>query len=135
MTRYLLDTNIISDLVRHPRGHVAERLKEVGAEHVCTSIIVAAELKFGAFNKRSPKLFSQLHRVIDALNVLPVESPADIRYAALRASLENYGRPIGANALLIAAHAYALGCTVVTDNLREFRLVNEIVSVNWLDPR
>jgi tRNA(fMet)-specific endonuclease VapC len=135
VTGYLLDTNIISDLVRHPRGRVAARITEVGEENVCTSIIVAAELTFGALKKRSPKLMSQVGAVLKALNVLPFEPSVDFCYAELRVSLENYGRLIGANDLLIAAHAYALGCTVVTDNLREFRLVNEVVTVNWLDPQ
>ena len=42
---FLLDTNILSDLVRRPRGRIADRIAEVGEQHVCTSIIVAAELR------------------------------------------------------------------------------------------
>jgi tRNA(fMet)-specific endonuclease VapC len=135
VTRYLLDTNIVSDLIRHPRGRVAARIADVGEEHICTSVIVSSELKFGAIKKSSPKLIERLSGVLEKLEILPFESPADYCYAVLRDGLERYGRPIGANDLLIAAHAYALGCTVVTDNLREFRLVDEIVTVNWLDPR
>lgn len=49
--RYLLDTNIISDLVRNPQGKVAQHIRRVGEAHVCTSIIVAAELRYGATKK------------------------------------------------------------------------------------
>jgi tRNA(fMet)-specific endonuclease VapC len=55
--RYLLDTNIVSDLVRNPQGKVARQVRKVGEKHVCTSIIVAAELRYGANKKRSPRLF------------------------------------------------------------------------------
>ena len=54
--RFLLDTNILSDLVRHPRGKISDHIAEVGEEHVCTSIIVAAELRFGAIRKNSSRL-------------------------------------------------------------------------------
>ena len=47
MTRYLLDTNIISDLIKNPKGRVAKRIARVGESNVCTSIIVAAELRYG----------------------------------------------------------------------------------------
>ena len=51
--RFLLDTNIVSDLVRHPRGRIFDRIFEVGEEDVCTSIVVAAELRYGATKKNS----------------------------------------------------------------------------------
>ena len=135
MTHYLLDTNIISDLVRHPRGRVAERIAEVGPQNVCTSIIVAAELKFGALKKRSAKLARQLQDICDAIDVLPFDHAAANSYAIVRWQLEATGRPIGANDLLIAAHALAADCTLVTNNMREFRRIERILVENWLDPR
>ena len=54
--RYLLDTNIVSDLVRNPQGRVTQRIREVGEAQACTSIIVAAELRYGATKKASPRL-------------------------------------------------------------------------------
>jgi len=134
VTRYLLDTNIISDLVRHPRGRAAERLAAVGVERACTSIVVAAEVRYGALKKPSPKLATQVEAVLDALEVLPFEPPADLAYARLRSTLEAAGRPIGANDLLIAAHAIAAGCTLVTDNMREFGRITQLGVENWLDP-
>ena len=62
--RYLLDTNIVSDLVRNPQGKVARHVRAVGEKHVCTSIIVAAELRYGADKKGSQRLSSQLDAVL-----------------------------------------------------------------------
>lgn len=129
--RYLLDTNVVSDLVRNPQGKVAQHIRKVGEALVCTSIIVAAELRYGAAKKGSPRLSAQLEAVLGALEVLPFERPADAAYGLLRAQLEQAGRPIGANDLLIAAHALALGFTVVTDNEKEFARANLVVK-NWL---
>ena len=78
--RYLLDTNVVSDLVRNPQGRVAERIRRVGEAQVCTSIIVAAELRYGAAKKGSSRLTSQLDAVLAALEVLPFEVPADTQY-------------------------------------------------------
>ena len=58
--RYLLDTNIVSDLVRRPQGRIAQHIREVGEAQVCTSVIVAAELRYGAAKKGSQRLTGQL---------------------------------------------------------------------------
>src|SRR2546423_1435958 len=118
--RFLLDTNIVSDLVRNPQGRIARRIAEIGEEQVCTSVIVAAELCYGAAKRAPSRLTAQLQAVLGALEVLPFEQPADAVYGELRARLERTGRPIGANDLLIAAQALALRHAVVTDNKREF---------------
>ena len=130
--RYLLDTNIVSDLVRNPQGKVAQHISKVGEARVCTSTIVAAELRYGAPKKASPRLSAQLEAVLGALEILPLEVPADAMYGTLRARLELAGTPIGGNDLLIAAQALALGYTVVTDNDKEFARVRELRCENWL---
>ena len=130
--RYLLDTNIVSDLVRNPQGLVAQKICKVGEHRVCTSIIVASELRYGAVKKQSPRLTTQLHAILSALEVMPFESPADAAYGTLRARLEKAGRPIGGNDLLIAAQALALGYTIVSDNEREFARIPGLAHENWL---
>jgi tRNA(fMet)-specific endonuclease VapC len=130
--RCLLDTNIVSDLVRAPRGRVAQRIAEVGEAEVCTSIIVAAELRYGATKRGSERLTRQLQAVLGALEVLPFEAPADQTYGSIRARLEQAGQPIGGNDLLIAAQALTLGCTLVTDNEREFGRIPSLSVENWL---
>lgn len=135
--RFLLDTNIVSDLVRHPHGRAARRIAEVGEADICTSIIVAAELRYAAARKASQRLMEQLESVLRVIEVLPFESPADVVYGALRARLEEIGQPIGlvyikANDLLVAAHALTLRCTLVTDNEREFSAIKALPVENWL---
>jgi tRNA(fMet)-specific endonuclease VapC len=133
--RYLLDTNIVSDLIRHPQGRIFEHIREIGETQVCTSIIVAAELRYGAAKKGSPRLATQLEAVLGALQILPFEAPADTAYGLIRTRLEQIGRPIGGNDLLIAAQAFALGYTIVTDNDGEFAGVDGLLRENWLKPQ
>jgi tRNA(fMet)-specific endonuclease VapC len=130
--RFLLDTNIVSDIVRNPQGRVAKHIRKVGEARVCTSIIVAAELRYGATKKGSPTLVTQLEAVLGALDVLPFEAPADAAYGLVRTRLERAGRLIGGNDLLIAAQAVALGCTIVTDNETEFARIDGLPRQNWL---
>lgn len=130
--RYLLDTNVFSDLVRNPQGRVAGHIRRVGEAQVCTSIIVSAELRFGATKKASARLASRLEAVLGTLDVLPYEAPADTAYGLLRARLEQAGRSIGNNDLLIAAQVLALGHTLVTDNEREFARIDDLPRENWL---
>jgi tRNA(fMet)-specific endonuclease VapC len=130
--RYLLDTNAVSDLVRQPQGKVARHIRKVGEAQICTSIIVAAELRYGAARKRSPRLSAQLEAVLGALEVLPFETPADAAYGLLRTRLEQAGTPIGANDMLIAAQTIALGYTIITDNEKEFAQVEGLPRENWL---
>ncbi len=132
---YLLDTNIVSDLVRNPRGRSAGRLRELGEDSVFTSVVVAAELRYGAAKKGSPRLSAQLEMVLGALKILPLEAPADVVYGGIRADLERKGQMIGGNDLLIGAHAITAGATLVTDNEREFSRIEDLVVENWLKPR
>ena len=129
---YLLDTNIVSDLVRNPRGRVTRHIRDIGEQQVCTSIIVAAELRYGAAKRGSPRLTAQLEAILGALNVLPFAAPADAVYGGLRSRLEQAGCPLGGNDMLIAAHALALGHVVVTDNECEFGWIDHLACENWL---
>ena len=129
---FLLDTNILSDLVRHPHGPISDRIKEVKERNICTSIVVAAELRYGAAKKASSRPTMQLEAVLHAIDVLAFEQPADAVYAEIRTLLERAGQTIGANDLLIAAHALALGHSVVTDNERKFSRVQDLRVENWL---
>ena len=130
--RYLLDTNIVSNLVRNPQGRVADRLKVVGEQNICTSIIVAAELRYGTTKKASPRLTAQVEAVLGVIDTLPFDSPADEIYGSIRTQLELVGTPIGGDDLLIAAQALALDHTLVTDNDQEFSRVEGLRVENWL---
>ncbi|WP_377290911.1 type II toxin-antitoxin system VapC family toxin [Rhizobium sp. SG2393] len=130
--RYLLDTNAMSEMVRGPGNRIAAVIERVGAEAVFTSILVVCELKFGAAKKRSEKLSSNLERVLATIVVEEFGPPADLAYADLRVALERAGTPIGRMDMLIAAHALALGATVVTANEREFSRVPGLKVENWM---
>ncbi|MGH6959192.1 MAG: type II toxin-antitoxin system VapC family toxin [Dongiaceae bacterium] len=132
MPRYLLDANAVSDLINDPHGRVAGAIERIGESSICTSIIVAAELHFGGVKKTSRRLMTQIETALAHLDIQPFAVPADRVYGDLRADLERKGRPIGPNDLLIAAHVLALGCTLVTDNEREFSRVKALQVENWL---
>jgi tRNA(fMet)-specific endonuclease VapC len=132
--RYLLDTNILSDNIRNPRGRAARRARQVGNAQICTSIIVAAELRYGVAKTGSRRLSTRVAETLDGLEVLPLKPPVDEVYAQLRVLLERDGRLVGPNDLLIAAQALSLGLVVVTDNEREFSRVPGLTVENWLRP-
>jgi tRNA(fMet)-specific endonuclease VapC len=132
MPLYMLDTNIVSDLVKNPQGKVAAKIAEIGETAVAISIVVACELRFGAAKRGSLRLSAQVDAILEAMTVLPIQSPADNYYAQVRAALEQKGHIIGANDLLIAAHALSLGCVLVTGNVGEFERVAGLVVENWL---
>ncbi|MGH8490111.1 MAG: type II toxin-antitoxin system VapC family toxin [Gammaproteobacteria bacterium] len=130
--RYMLDTNVVSDIARHPNGLAAQRLIEVGAEYAGISIVVACEIRFGLAKSGTHRLVHRLIQVLAQCETLSLEPPVDEHYADIRNRLERTGRSIGPNDLLIAAHARALGLTLVTDNIREFSRVPSLSVENWL---
>ena len=131
MSGYLLDTNILSDLIRHPDGLVARRVEQVGQKEIFTSIIVAAELRYGCAKKGSAKLLERVQGLLETIPVLSLDMPTDAQYGLIRAELEAAGQPIGMNDLLIASHALALGLTLVTDKTSEFSRVRGLKVENW----
>ena len=129
---YLLDTSIVSHLVRQPHGPVATRIAQVGELHVCTSVIVACELRYGAAKRGSRKLTRQIEAILGAMTIRPLESDVETIYASIRVALEKRGTPIGAHDMLIAAHARAIDAVCVTDNVSEFKRVPALKIANWL---
>lgn len=132
MTRYMLDTNILSDLIKNPQGKAARRIASVGEDNICTSIIVAAELRYGCAKSGSMRLLKAVEDVLGEIAVLPFDVPADAEYGGIRQALEAAGTPIGSNNFLIAAHACATGSTIVTANTDEFERIRGLNVENWL---
>jgi tRNA(fMet)-specific endonuclease VapC len=128
----MLDTNIISDLIRNPQGKAAKRIAKVGEDNICTSIVVAAELRYGCAKSGSKRLLDAVEDLLGEIDVLPFDVPADAEYGAIRAALEAAGTPIGGNDLLIAAHARTVGTTIVTANTAEFKRIRGLKVENWL---
>ncbi len=136
---WLLDTNIISGLMREPTGSIAVRLaqnlQQIEGAQIGTSVIVDCELRFGLAKNSSDKLLEAYRVTMAAIKLFNFESAAVQRYANLRHYLEEQGTPIGPNDMLIAAHALALNCTLVTANEDEFRRVPGLRVENWTKTR
>ena len=134
-TRHLLDTNILSDLLKNPQGKVAQKISYLPSEErdlLATSIIVTAELRYGVARSSSSILAVRVDQLLDAIEILPLEPKADDHYGRIRSQLERAGAVIGGNDLLIAAHALAINAVLVTDNVREFKRVKGLRVENWL---
>lgn len=127
---FLLDTNILSDVIKHPARPAAKRITQVGPAACGTSIIVACELRYAAAKKAAPRLAEKADALLDQLAVLPLDNTTDRHYATLRCELERRGQTIGTNNQRIAAHA--LDLTLVTHNTDEFSRVPNLRVENWL---
>ena len=130
----MLDTNIVSDLVRNPQGPVMRHIVRVGSEAVCVSIITAAELRYGCARKGSAKLLASIEAILGSIQVRGFDIPADVAYGGIRAELEAAGKPIGPNDLLIAGHASSVGAVLITANTGGFSRVRGLQVENWLSP-
>jgi tRNA(fMet)-specific endonuclease VapC len=131
--RYLLDTHILSHLIKNPSGLVFNRLESILPSTACTSIVVSAEIRFGLCKGASEKLKIQAEKVLEVLDILPLEKPVDEYYGKIRALLNQMGKPIGGNDWFIAAHALALNLILVSANVREFSRVPSLRVENWLE--
>ena len=130
MTGYLLDTNVLSDLIRDPAGPVFRRLSGVGEADLATSVIVASELRFGAARRGSAELSRRVEAVLERIAVLAFGAPADAVYARLRRQTEAAGVGLGAMDLLIAAHALATDRTLISADAAFVR-VDGLRVENW----
>jgi len=131
--RTMLDTNIVSDLIRHPQGRAAQRLRQHGDDGLCVSIVTAAELRYGAAKRGSARLLDRVEAVLSTIDVLPFDVPADAAYGTIRAELEAAGQPIGPTDLFIAAHARTARVTLVTHSVAKFQRVRGLTVENWLE--
>ncbi len=131
MTRYLLDTDTLSHVLREPSGTVARRIAVVGEQAVATTPIVAGELRFGARRSGSHPLVERVDELLARLQVLPLDDRVAMAYADVRRALEQVGTPFPPNDLWIAAHALAEERIVVTGNVREFRRVAGLGVEDW----
>lgn len=119
----MLDTSIASDLIRNPAGRAAARVRDLGVDAICISIVAAAEMRFGAQRKQSDRLRLRVDALLKEISVIPFEPPADSTYAAVRAMLSALGRMIVTNNLFIAAHALALGPNLITADIGQLSRV------------
>jgi len=135
MPVYLMDSNVLSEIMRNPRGSAAQIFERKATEpgtRLQTSIIVACEMRYGVAKRGLAPLAQRVDRALASVEVVPLAVGSDAAYAALRSDLERRGLVIGQNDMLIAAHALALNAILVTDNVREFKRVKGLKIENWL---
>ena len=130
--RYMLDTNIIAFAKNNRPEIVLKRMRRFDPGDLCVSVVTLAELEYGVFNSSNPER-NQLALTLFLANidVIPFDDDAAVEYGRIRADLRRKGTPIGANDLMIAAHAKSLGMTLVTNNTREFSRVEGLMLEDW----
>jgi tRNA(fMet)-specific endonuclease VapC len=134
--RYLLDTNVCVDYLTGRYPAVVERIQTVTPDVLCTSSVVAAELRYGADrSQRRRRNHARLDALLGELRCLNFDEAAATAFGRVRSRLEAAGTPIGPYDTMIAAHALHLGLTLVTDNLAEFRRVRGLQVETWRTPR
>lgn len=131
--RYMLDTNIVSDMVRNPDGRAVARSRAAGVDSLCLSAVTVCELRFGLRKRNSAALSNRVEAFLSAVPALPFAAETSVPFAELRHALERQGTPIGPYDMLIAAHALSLDLTLVTANMREFSRVEGLKVENWLE--
>jgi tRNA(fMet)-specific endonuclease VapC len=129
--RYLLDTNIASYAIKRNVPRVRAALLSVPMAEVGVSVVTEAELRFGVARKgAAAQLKLAVEEFLVRVEILPWDSEAAQHYAALRSVLEASGTPMGNLDLMIAAHALAIGATLVTHD-RVFRHVKSLKIEDW----
>src|SRR6266567_4791631 len=132
MPRYMLDTDTCSYIMKRSNDAVLKQLQKVSVSDVCISVITKSELLFGVeVSPRRRQDQAALSAFLNYIEVLDFPDQASPHYARIRADLRRLGTMIGANDLLIAAHARSLRLTLVTNNTREIGRVSRLVIENW----
>ncbi|HLB67120.1 MAG TPA: type II toxin-antitoxin system VapC family toxin [Thermoplasmata archaeon] len=136
MARYMLDTDTCSYIMKRSHPRVLKRLRSVPVTDVCISVISKSELLYGVeVSPRRTQDDTALSAFLPHVEILDFPDAAAIHYAQIRADLKKRGQMIGANDLLIAAHARSVGLKLVTNNTGEFGRVKGLDLENWTVPR
>ena len=130
--KYMLDTNICIYVIKKKPDGLLDKLKAEIYDGVSISAITLAELEHGiAMSAYPEKNTDALVQFLSIIEVLPFDAKAASAYGAVRAGLQRKGALIGQMDMLIAAHAMAAGCIIVTNNTREFNRVDGLAVEDW----
>jgi tRNA(fMet)-specific endonuclease VapC len=135
MLRFMLDTDTCSYIMKRSHPLVLKRLQSVPVSDVCISVVARAELMYGVeVSPRRAQDAAALAAFLPYVDTVALDEDTAFHYAEIRANLKRRGLMIGANDLFIAAHARALGLTLVTNNTAEFARVRDLKRENWTLP-
>src|SRR5262245_56046801 len=135
MPRFMLDTDTCCYIMKRSHPQVLKRLQSVSVGDVCMSVVTRAELLYGVeVSPRHAQDAASLAAFLAYVESLDLTNDTAIHYAEIRADLKKRGAMIGANDLFIAAHARAVGLTLVTNNTMEFERVSKLKLENWTRP-
>lgn len=129
--RYMLDTDICIYVINERPAMVLQAFREHESEGLGISSVTAAELFYGVARTGSPRNLEALRRFLAPLEIAAFDATAAEVCGSLRAWLAAQGTPIGPYDTQIAAHAHAIGVTLVSNNLREFARVPGLRLQNW----
>ncbi len=130
--KYMLDTNICIYIIKKRPARIFEIFRSLEIGEAGISMITLAELEYGVYKSKAPeKNKLALLKFLTPLAMLPLDDKAAHAFGIIRTELEKHGQPIGPYDLLIAAHAYACGYTLVTNNTREFKRIKNLKIANW----
>ncbi len=130
---YMLDTNICIYVLKNHSDKLRHKFKAI--KDICISSVSYGELCFGIENGNSnlkEERWRQLDIFTQRLLIDPLDESAGKHYGEIRAQLKKDGTPIGNNDLLIASHARSINAVLVTNNVREFNRVPNLVVENWI---
>ncbi|SEJ29599.1 tRNA(fMet)-specific endonuclease VapC [Dyadobacter sp. SG02] len=131
--KYLLDTNIVAYIIKKRPLEVLHKLQSLDWTEIAISSIVVAELWYGVEKSQlKEQNKTALEAFLRPFTVLDFDTQAAEAYASIRADLESKGKIIGANDLLISAHALSHGLILVTNNTKEFDRVGGLQIENWI---
>ena len=131
--KFMLDTNICIYIIKRKPSNVIERFIQTEISQIGISSITLSELSYGVSKSSKPEQNQlALAQFIAPLEIMPYGDEAAQYYGDLRTHLEKQGTPIGSLDMLIAAHALSIGCTLVTNNEKEFIRIPNLKIDNWI---
>ncbi|MFN5992759.1 MAG: tRNA(fMet)-specific endonuclease VapC [Betaproteobacteria bacterium] len=134
MLKYLLDTNIVTYVIKRRPLEVLEKFNTNSGRMAISAITLAELIHWVEKSSDVARNLSIVEDFVSRLTVLAYEENAACQYGSIRATLEKLGQPIGVNDLHIAAQARSSGLVLVSNNQREFAKVPGLVIENWVQP-
>jgi tRNA(fMet)-specific endonuclease VapC len=129
--RYLLDTNTVAFHIRQSSPALQRRLRRIPFARLALSVVTEMEIRYGLARNPSLRIAPLVETFLAGITILPLTSEVAREYARVRAALEKAGTPIGPLDLMIGSHALALGATLVSNNVDEFRRISGLSCEDW----